>query len=509
MTANAIHIKIKNHKPKPDKFKKVMLWILLFAGIIGVLYSLSLIIRFASSPNQMDFGEGFGTYIAQLWANGQFNWKPDVEPYMTMIYGVVYPTLMAPFVHLFGPDLRIGRAFSILATAVIAFLIYLIAKRYTKNRFVPFIAALLPFTYFGYQEWIMQTRCDMTAIMFEAIGLYLAIRFWNQGKKVLWCVPFILLAFFTKQSIVTVGIAVGIGLLFANRSMFVRYLIIMVSSLIAVILIGNILTEGQFWKQLVTYNITSPFFNPKGNTVLVWFQIVFPMALGTILVIAYFVKNLQAKKVNLPGIWVIVAMLVNGFALLRYAAFVNYAIETVIAMGLVTALYFDTEIKNRLPVVIAMVFQALMVVMFYSYGIHFIPMPDQDYQNRINNVKAIIQDSTKPIYTEHAGVILSAGKSPYYEPFIFTQLIEHGNWNEQTLLDDMRNGNIEYFVMQSPYYSEIHDEALPGHVPESAKQLLRDNYTIVYSTYDGGVYNHFWYSYTVYESNKKLGMVSK
>lgn len=491
------------------KFNKYIIWILLVACTLGLIYTFSLIVRFAASPNQMDFGEGFTTYISYLWAHGQFNWDPNIAPYETLIYGTVFPTLMSPFIWLFGPDLRIGRVFSILATIIIAFLIYLIARKYSKNKAIPFIAALLPFTYFGFQEWIMQTRCDMMAICFEVIGLYLAIRFWNRGNKILWSIPFILLAFFTKQSIVSVGLTIGIALIFSNRKIFINYLITTLSGLAYIILAGNVLTHGYFLKQLITYNITSPFFNPSGNSFQIWFFIIFPMALGTVISITYIVKNMRHGEFNLPMLWVIVAMIINGFLLFRYAAFINYAIEAVLAMGLVTALYFDTQIKNRVPIVLVVVFQILMVFIFYSANLHFIPMPDKDYQNRIDHVKAIIQDATFPIYTEHAGVILNAGKVPYYEPFIFTQLTLHGNWDEQVLLNDLENENIQYLVMQSPFYTEGPDTRYPGHVPLAASELIRKHYTIVYSTYDGGVYNHFWYSYTVYESNKKLRSVSK
>ena len=504
MTAN--HIVIKTHKTKPDLFKKVMLWILLAAGVIGAAYTLSLIVRFASSPNQMDFGEGFSTYIAQLWANGQFHWQPDIEPYMTLIYGTIYPTLMAPFVHLFGPDLRIGRVFSILATAVIAFLIYLIAKRYTKNRFIPFIAALLPFTYSGYQEWIMQTRCDMTAIMFETIGLYLAIRFWNQGKKVLWCIPFILLAFFTKQSEISVGIAIGIALLISNRQIFMRYLSITVGSLSLIILIGNLLTGGQFWKQLTTYNVTTPFFNYVGSQTLVWFMIIFPLIFLFIMAAAYVVKKFQARELNLPVIWVTVAVVLNSFAICRFAGFVNYAMEMVIAMGLVTALYFDTKISQRVLISGLLVFQLLLAYSFYESGTHFIIMPDKGYQERINKVQSIIQDAQYPILTEHAGLMLNAGKVPYYEPFIYTQLIYKGYFPEDKIVSDLQNQKIEYIVLQSP--GTYPPRQKYGHLTLKMMDEIKENYTIVYNTYDEKVKNQFWYSFTVYEANDKLRSAS-
>jgi hypothetical protein len=497
--AKHIHKQIRTDE---SLFKKVILWTLISACALGVIYTISLIVRFATSPNQMDFGEGFIMYISKLWASGTFQWNPTVEPYMPMMYGTIFPTLTAPFVLLFGPDLRIGRAFELLATIVITILIYIIAKRYTNNKLIPYIAAFLPFTFFGYQEWIMQSRVEMVGIMFEIIGLYIALRFWNSGKKVLWSIPLFLLAYFTKQPLITIPIAIAICLFVANRKMFLRYFLIMAVSLVAIIGIGSLLTDGQYFKQMFNYNVTTPFFNHKANIFQVFFMTIFPLAFQLVISIAYIVKKLtQNRTLNILAVWALVALFINGFTMLRYASFVNYALESIIAIGLLTALYLDNKINQRLILGSGLALQILFVGIFFSNGLHFIPMPDKDYQTRIDKVASIIQDAKEPIYTEHAGFLLNNGKVPYYESFVYVNLIHKGYFSEQTVLNDLNNQRIEYLVMQSPVVYPPRDNF--GHTTLKIIDAMNKNYTIVYNTYDPkGPQN--WYSFTVYESNNKL-----
>jgi hypothetical protein len=187
--------------------------------------------------------------------------------------------------------------------------------------------------------------------------------------------------------------------------------------------------------------------------------------------------------------------------MLRYASFVNYAVEAIIATSLVMALYFDTRIEHKNILGFFLGFQVFVVFMFYGAGLHFIPMPDKDYQNRIDKVEAIIQDAEYPIYTEHAGFLLNAGKTPYYESFIYINLIHKGYFDEQVVLDDLNNQKIEYLVLQSPATYPPRDDY--GHMTFKIMDAMNKNYTIVYNSYTRkGPQN--WYSFTVYESNKKL-----
>ena len=210
------------------------IWIALLLCVGFFIFEITQIIRYAFQPNQMDYGEGFTMYIAKLWAKGLFQWNPSHQPYMTLIYGVIYPEILKPFVLLFGPNLIIGRIYCLIATLIIAIFIFLIARRFSKNKLICLLAALLPMLQPAYREWIMQARCDMVAIMFSVIGVYIVVR-WQSDKKIFWSIPLFLLAFFTKQTAVVGAAAACLYLLFCNRKIFVTYTGVLLASVAAIL----------------------------------------------------------------------------------------------------------------------------------------------------------------------------------------------------------------------------------------------------------------------------------
>jgi hypothetical protein len=457
--------------------------------IVFLIFEISQIIRYAFSPNQMDFGEGFTMYIAKLWANGQLQWDPSQQPYMTLIYGVIYPAILKPFVLLFGPDLRIGRIICLIAAAVIGVFIFLIARKFTRNKYIPFIAALLPMLHPGYREWIMQARCDMVAIMFSVIGVYLAIR-WQSCKKIYWSIPLFILAFFTKQTAIIGAGAICIYLLISNRKVFFKYSAILLVSGILIILIGNSLTNGQFFMQLWEYNKTVPFLWPQNKTVHNYQYVFYP----TIIILAYVaiiivVKRDLFKQHLIPILWLSVSIAVTCVLLFRKGAFINYGIEFIIISGLCFALLL--EYVKPTGNIISGALISLQLVLCFS--VNPIPMPDKYSLADISEVKRIIKDTQQPILTENAGLVLSSGKTPYYEPFIYTNLESLGYFDENIIINDLNDQRMDYLVLRSPATRTKDD-----HLNDRVENAINNNYQIVYRTFGG----KFWYDFCVYESNK-------
>jgi hypothetical protein len=88
-----------------------------------------------------------------------------------------------------------------------------------------------------------------------------------------------------------------------------------------------------------------------------------------------------------------------------------------------------------------------LTLLFYHGSI--LVYPDKTYTQSCNEVKAIIQDATYPILTENAGVVIDAGKEPYYDPFVFYNLDKLGYWDGIRVFEDFKEGKIEYVVTSS------------------------------------------------------------
>jgi hypothetical protein len=137
-----------------------------------------------------------------------------------------------------------------------------------------------------------------------------------------------------------------------------------------------------------------------------------------------------------------------------------------------------------------------------SFSRNPILMPDKAYDKAAARVEAIIKNTEQPVLTDNAGLILNAGKTPYYEPFIYTNLEHLGYFDQNIIINDLNNQRIDYLVFQQPVTAGSYNHTLftPGVV-----NAIDTRYRIVYTyvTFSSG------YRLCVYESNSLYQEQSK
>jgi hypothetical protein len=121
-------------------------------------------------------------------------------------------------------------------------------------------------------------------------------------------------------------------------------------------------------------------------------------------------------------------------------------------------------------------------------------MPDKAYDKAVIKVEEIIKNTEQPILTDNAGLVLNAGKTPYYEPVIYTNLEHFGYFNQNIIVGDLNNSRIDYLVFQQPV--TISNYNYTRFTPQVV-DAIDSNYQIVYTylTFSSG------YQFCVYESN--------
>ena len=70
------------------------------------------------------------------------------------------------------------------------------------------------------------------------------------------------------------------------------------------------------------------------------------------------------------------------------------------------------------------------------------------YSLRTKQAETIIRDATYPILTENAQIVVDAGKMPYYEPFVYSNLARLGYFDGNIVLNDLKTNKIEYVITQ-------------------------------------------------------------
>lgn len=454
-------------KPRVRIKAKIAYLVLIYSVIgWGVAYWVYGIAHYVPFP-QFEYTEGFLLFNTTQMINGTWSYNPATgPPYSVPWYPPVFYLMYMPLVAIFGESIIAGRILVLVCAVIGMYFVYLIVWHLTKNRLIAITAGLLPLTQPLFVSWSIISRVDVLAAMFEVIGVYLFIRSYKTKWLYLSAIVFII-TFFTKQSIMAGAIACTLYLLFTDWRRGLKFGGLMAGMLVISLGTGWILTNGEFIKELFLYQRTLPTYKPKDQVVSLIIVTYLPLVPLMILAIWRFIKN----KCDIISIYFAVAVIINLIMLGRHGGSTNYAVQIVFAVCLAGVLWLDYVLRNPKKLVLLWWFLTFFLLMG---GVGFAPYPGNDYKTHYQEVKAIISDATYPILTENCGVVLDAGKQPYYEPFSFTQLTNFKYWDNSKLIDDLNNQKIEYIIAERP---------IPGDVMRYHPSLtgpIINNYRVIY-----------------------------
>jgi hypothetical protein len=437
---------------------------------------------------QIEYSESYMIYISHLFGTGQWSWniqQPD-GGVMVSFYTPIFYWILGQIMNIFGYHLMVGRILVLLSFVGCCIFIYLIVQYLSKNKIYSIIAAMLPLTQPFVNAWSLFVRVDFMALLFEMAGIYIAIRFWKSWWFLL-SILFFALGFYTKQSTLAGAAAVCIFILIKNWRFAITYACILVLAIGVPFLIASLVTHGQFFKEIVLYQHVSPLFRPwrdvQGYLTVAYIEL-FPIL---IIGLWNFVKNIT----SIPAIFSMLALLLNIAIITRPGGAQNYFFEVILAMSLVTGLTLPEIIEKRNKFFVC---SFIFVLWSLSFNYQLTLYPGPVYQDNVTKAESIVQDATHPIFTENADIVISAGKIPYGEPFVFNNLNKFGYWDEKNLLEDMKSGRMEYVITQN----KMPSEAAVWRIDKTVQQTIVDKYHVILDASD-----KVGYGFVVYKTNKE------
>lgn len=445
---------------------------------------------------QIEYSEGFNTYLARLFTSGQWSWSlPSTPPFNVSFYTPIGFYVLGFVNRIFGESLVVGRMLNLFYTLGCMVMVFLIVKHETKDKLASIIAAAFPMTAVTMIAWSFFIRVDLLAVMFDLIGVYIVLRN-KEISAVFWAIPIFLLAFYTKQSVLAGGLATCVYLLINNRRRGILFTTIFALSGIVTLGIAEIITHGGFLKEILLYQRTSPAFQNPINIFLT-------VATSACLYLPAVVMAANWLKDNLRhflSLFMLSALAVGTLTLLHPGGNINYLFEVIFALSILAGIWLgtaDITDKGLNIVITGGIFTAILWTLGVS-GLMGEAFPDKLYREKYSQAVSIISDAHYPILTENAGMVLDAGQVPYDEPFVFDNLARLGYFNENILLDDLNTGRIDYVVTQFP---------LPNtHVRRfdaAVQNAIVDNYHIVLSAATDENY-----SFVVYKANRTFSNYS-
>jgi len=346
-----------------------------------------------------------------------------------------YPPLFTVFsaflMLLRGKGLLAGRLLSLFASLLCGFLLFRIMRLLRVGFVRALVFSLLFYTSRFIFLWSPLFRVDMLALFFSLCGIYFVL--WRGGGLVS-SVFFFVLAFYTKQSFIAAPLAVFLYCLLHNRRLGLKFFLIFLFSCMAVFILINQMTSGQFFLNIVSYNLN----RFSWEVALLWLSfsllLHLPLVLGSI-------SGLVRGGVSVVSFYLILSLL-SSFSVGKYGAYFNYFIEPFAVMIVVSSLGFANKGFQQVLLVVS-------CILFFSVSAsldYVVDMSDARVTG-FDNLAGVMRGVGGDVLSEDPQLAISAGKKVAFHPQWFSELESAGLWNSSGITRACRNHEFSLVVL--------------------------------------------------------------
>ena len=463
-----------------EKWVKYLILLIIIACCVLLLFQIGFFIHHAYSnityPYDLHYTEG--------WMLGQtmngFDYSAIYNPideshYTVAVYPPVYTSITSIFTPLFGQDFEAGRIVSLASILLTVVFLYLILRQFKCHRLISLFCSLLFLASPILFEWGVYFRPESLGLLFSIIAFWIAVRYIN-SRLIYLCIPFLILALFTKQYYIA---AAGTIILFLIIQKRWRTALIF-TGFYGVIVVGifsflNSITDGWFFTHVIEFNIFHAFDLRRAimlySYMLTYHLVVFGFAF------AYVLYSGIRKKLGILCVYWIIAVIVplsSGKVGAEPVYFIEIWAVSCILLGLIISNFSKSDLKNSLSPVFTIV-----LVSFLALNL-IIQTANCAQQQRDFPNTWVGQEITEYIQN-HEGPIL--GRPSYLvqtgrEVIITYWELAHmpiDRWNHSGLIEDINN---KKFTVIFSYINLEYEDETAFFTPQML-QAIRENYTLV------------------------------
>jgi hypothetical protein len=280
----------------------------------------------------------------QAWYNnfhsgGLYPEESSYTEYQSLAYTPIYYIL---WFGLSGSQLT-GQIISILATLAVVVLIYLLMSRLVQTTAARILPCALVFLAPAVLYWSTITRSDMLALALTLLGMYLYKR-----KDAVIALPIFILAFFTKQFYIVAPVVILLVELKKNCHTGLLLVCHFVVLLGLGLLIGNLVTHGQFVESVFLFPIQS-----GGSSVvdtgrfissaLVTWSLNLGIPLGVCILIYKGIK----RQLGIWELWFFLAFVEMLICIGKPGSGTNYGLESLVVGSILTGIVANKILTRR------------------------------------------------------------------------------------------------------------------------------------------------------------------
>jgi 4-amino-4-deoxy-L-arabinose transferase-like glycosyltransferase len=445
----------KIYKIESEKIIKGAIFLLFGILIIFFLLSSINIIR---DPYPLNYSDGIMVEFSELLLErGTYFLDINTLPAVYAPYPPVFIFIAAIFFKIFGSSFFIIRILSLLFSVILSMVVYRLIKYVTKDNFIALFFSLLFYVPVYMYSWLALGRADTLAILFAVAGLVVYIK---EPKKLHSVIILFVLAFFTRQAVIAAAGAVFFDLWLVKKDAkkALSFLLMFGGSIAFIMFFFSILTKGQFYLHLISYN--KMVFIIWEESITKYVRFIRPLSI----LFALAVYGLFSTKKNVFGFYFLINMLFLVTAG-KNGASDNYFIEPFVSVllyvGTMTRELFKNKEKRTAVFMLCLfLFQIISLMQNPRYYLNIVQKfikPDYAKNEEILN---LVKNSKGEVLSDNIGYLTMNDKKVWLEdPFYFNELAKAGVWDAAPLVEKCKNKQFSlilarYIIKELPGMNE-------------------------------------------------------
>jgi hypothetical protein len=447
-------------------FRRILIGVSIVAGLAFLLQAAASVwvthgiteVEAIIAAQATAFSRGAGLYY-------DLNHYPfTVSPYGPLFYGLEAAAALLGF----SPMLA-GRVISMIALAVIVWLVYRLVALYSENRYSPWAGALLAASTANLVTWGSVGQSDVLALMFSVAALerYCTYQVRGNNRALVMSAVLIAASIFTKQTFLAAGATISVVHLLHSPRRGLRYVTGLGCAGIAVVVALNWATSGGYWSNAVLANL-NPFSAAKLGDQLEYFGFT---ATALCLLAAAGLAAPKVRGLHPFAIYLGFSAMIFLATASKIGSDLNYQTETVVALSLCGALaldrlrFFPLLFAGDKSWVTLLQIPLLFHVVLNSAVTGKVALQrvgrDLARQDQFTALAPLIGPASRLLSVE-IDPVLQTGRLIEVEPLIYTLLVDAQMADPKPVLDDLRQGRFDRVVL----YEDVFDKDRPDLGPE-------------------------------------------
>ena len=446
-------------RPYFSEGAKIVLGFFIVAAVIIFALYAAMAVTYRYS---LDYGEAPLIDQAVRLSAGENIYRPDIStpPYTIANYPPLYVISLIPFLNWFDSPFHMARMISLIAALLSGVFISLIIFTFSKNRFAALTATILFFASPYVVQWAGLARIDALALAFATGALFVLVR-WPKERWG-WIAGGLLLvaATYTRQSYALAAPLAGFVWLWTQDKRRAIVLALLVGGLCtALFFLINILTDGGFYYNIVTANVNEfSWERTTNNLYQLWNDHYIILILSALFL---FIGWRSQKSWPILAFFLVGAFL-SGLTIGKIGSNINYFLELAAALALVggALVVWSQAYPWRNIVVLMLMALQIGLLLRSSMQRNVDWLLSQRYLdfNALKTLEQEVRGMDGPVLAdEYMGLLTMNDRQLYLQPFELSQLANAGMWDQQPLLDEIKNQNFDGILIHfdnSPVFKE-------------------------------------------------------